>query len=492
MKQAMQVKRRVTAPSASACTGTPGQATAATDPATLPRLPRRRLLSFASAAAALVGVRGLALGPRVAAAPPVAAGMATHLVAAISYAPGAYEGAARAAVETYIADHFASHHPGLLVSTVPAPDADRTSLAYQATVTAVLSGDAPDILAGTDYQLPAFADVGALVPLAALTKDAHIDMGLFSPGHLAALTRAPFGLVGLPAFDGPDVLLVNYSLLDAMGIADPSPDWTYLQATATWTQATRDKGSLHYYGVSLDIEDYVTELFGGSLMDASGTRCLLNSPDVLKAAEWLVPLILRKIAQPIADPPTADSLVRHGRAAFGSSPGGNVQGVVRDMTALGVSWDYLPMPYFPPFPPGHRMTYTNGEWYAMNTRSPHPRELVWALLRFLVLDPGYQQFMYRLTWVPPNRLDRWPDWLRVVRALAPVLRDKHLEYYAQAMTYATPDLWFRYHPYQADSILKLYLLAIASGELAPERGLAAATADINALQQGAASTSANH
>ncbi len=414
-----------------------------------------------------------------------------RLVAAISYTGGVYGGAAQRAVEAYIATHFAPTHARVVVSTIPAPDPDRTSLAYQGAVAAALTGTGPDVLTGTGYQLPAFADTGALAPLTGWVREARVDLAAFSPGHLSALTRPPHGLVALPAFDSPDVMLVNDGLLAETGAPPPSPDWTYEEATTAWTKATVDRAGVHIYGVSMDIEEYVTELFGGHLMNAAATRCLLNDPRVLAAADWLVPLVRHGIVYPEADPALADRAVRRGRAAFGMSPARNVQAAARDMDGMGVPWDWLPMPYFPPFPPGHRMTYSGGDWYGLNAHSGSPAEVVWELLSFLVLDAGYQELMYRMTWVPPNRIDRWSDWMAVVRGQAPALRGKHLEYYRDAMAYAVPDLWFRYSPYEADSIIKLALVAIAEGRISPASGLAALTQSINVLQrQGSATTPA--
>jgi ABC-type glycerol-3-phosphate transport system substrate-binding protein len=450
----------------------------------LARQGRRRLLQAAAACGAWVWTRR----PRWAeAAAPTALPGGIRLVAAISYTGGVYGGAARDAVEAYLAAHFASRYRGVRVVTVPGPSSDRSSEQYVAAVAAAVAGVGPDVLTGTGYQLPAFSDAGALEPLQPWVRAAGVDLGRFSQQHLAALTRPPQGLVALPAFDSPEVLLINEGLLAEAGSPVPTPDWTYLQATAAWTKATQDRGGTHFYGATLDVEEYVTELFGGRLMNAAATRCLLDDPRVLAAADWLVPLVRRGIVYPVADPAAADGMVRRGRAAFGMCPAMGVQQAARDLAGLGVPWDWLPMPRFPPLPPGHRLTYTSGGWYGMNQHSLQPAELRWELLAFLVLDPGYRELLMQWTWVPPNQLGGWGDWIAFLRRQDPALQHKHLEYYAEAMAYAVPDLWFRYHPYQADTEVKFTLLAIASGRVSPASGLAMLTESINALEeQGAA------
>jgi ABC-type glycerol-3-phosphate transport system substrate-binding protein len=440
-----------------------------------PRTSRRAALARAAAACAAL------LAPRT--ARPARASGVVRLTVALGYG-GALEGAAAlGAVGEYLGATFAARRPGVRVAVVPAPDPDRESPAYQEAVSAAVAGRAPDVLSGTDYQLPAFADAGVLLPLQPVIRALGLDLGRFAAPHLVALTRAPWGLVGLPAFEAPEVMLVNLSLLAALGVPAPDPDWTYLDATRAWTQATRDTAHGHLWGVSYDVEEYLTELFGGQVMDATGTRCLVASPAVLRAAEWFVPLVLRGIAYPIPNPPVADRLARQGRAAFATSPAQNVLGVVQDMRRLGADWDWLPMPRFPPLPPGRRLTYASGDWFGLYAHGPN-RELAAELLAFLTTDPGFAGFVVRLAWVPPARVDLVPVWVRALQARAPVLADKHLAYYQDATRYEVPDRWFRYQPYEADSILRFWLLLIAQGRVTPARGLEAIAQAIDALEQG--------
>jgi ABC-type glycerol-3-phosphate transport system substrate-binding protein len=453
-------------------------------------LSRRSLLRAASllAAGGALPAAGRVRAARAAAVPagpppaasPVAAGGTVRLVAAMqNVGPGGYGGRVQAAVEAYLAEHFSAAHPGVTVQTVPGPSRDRTDLGYQVVVNASLGGQGPDVLCGSGYQFAAFADAGALAPLDAYVRETRLDTRRFAPAHLGALRRGPGPLLGLPAFDAPDVLLVNLSLLADLGLPAPAEDWTADEAARLWEAAAGMRRGRWLYGTTFDLEDWITQIDGGALMDATGTRCLLDAPAVLRAAHWVVPLLQRRIAYPEANPPVADLLVRQGRAASGMSSAANVGVAARDMAALGARWDWFPMPYFPL---GRRLTYLSGGWYGMNARSSRPPALVWDLLVFLTTDPGLQRLLFALAYVPPSRVDLWGEWAATVRAAAPALAAKRLDRFAEAMAYAVPNRFFRYQPYVAYTLLEVYLGMVYGGELTPEVGLAEAARQVNLLE----------
>jgi ABC-type glycerol-3-phosphate transport system substrate-binding protein len=413
---------------------------------------------------------------------PTGSGGAVTITALIGYQGAAtYAGTQQQLVEEYIAAHFSSRHAGVAVRTAPAPNANGNPASAPAVIAAMLAGGGPDVVAGAGVQLASFLEQNLLAGLDGLVRQAGIDLQGFDPSHVAALTRPGRGLVGLPAWDGPDTVLVNWSMLDGLGLKRPTAAWTYTEAADLWHSASGTRGGRHVWGMGLDLHDYFAELFGGRLMDAAGTRCLLDSPAVLQAAEWLVPLVLAGVVQPIG----TDVLVTEGGAATGMGGGGRVQTDLLAMQAMGVQWDWLPMPLFPQ---NRRYTYNNSDWYGLNALSRHPLDLIWSLLQFIALDPGFAHLMFSTTFVPPNRQALWGEWLALVRAAAPVLADKHLEYFAQATAYGVCDQDFAVHPYRADTILQQWLTLIFTGAVAPAAGLSRCAAAINALEAGSTGT----
>lgn len=429
---------------------------------------------------------------------PAPATPTTHLVVSLSYhGAGVYGGVVRDLVDAYIAQNFASQHAGVAVTTVvppvaAAPSATTAPQDAASIVAPVVAGKGPDVLSGTGYQLAAFMDAALLIPLDALVRQAGLDLSAFDPGHLEVLrqlpqapaTAAPGGatppnstLFGLPAYDGPAVVLVNRSTLDAAGLALPDANWTSEQAVGIWSRLAGQRAGRHHYGMAFDLQDYFLHLFGGDLMSPDGSRCLLDQPLVLQAANWLVPLYQNGIADVMSTGAGGD--VRSGVATFGMTEGSSLQAAVLAMEGMKVGWDFLPMPVFPG---GRRSTYNNGDWYGINARSQHPQELLWALFRFIASDAGLARLLFRTTFVPPNQRALREDWLTSVRAAAPVLQGKHLEYFVQAMDYGYCNHRFRRQPYACDLILQQWIIRIFLGTVSPTLGLQQATTQINALQ----------
>ena len=428
------------------------------------------------------GAACLAAGPALAAcsrgtgAGPGPAATATTLTASIGYQGGAtYSGTQQELVESYIAQHFSASHPGVRVLTTAAPNSNGSPASSDTVIAAILAGQGADVLGGSGYQLASFLQQNLLAPLDGYVQQAGIDTSVFDQDHLAALTRSGRGLIGLPAFDGPDVVLVNWSVFDGLGLARPTADWTADAAAALWRQAAGTRSGSHMWGMGLDLHDYFARLFGGQLMNAAGTQCLLDQPAVLQAANWLVPQVQAGVVQPIG----TDALVTEGEAACGMGGGRNVQTDLLAMQALHVEWDWLPMPVFPA---GRRFTYNNSDWYGLNSASKNPPELAWELLQFIALDPGFAHLMYSTTFVPPNQVALWDDWMQVVRGAAPQLASKQLQYFAQAMDYGVCDQDFANQPYQCDTILQQWFTLIFTGSVDPGSGLRQCAAQINALQ----------
>lgn|GEM_PF-4405247 len=462
-----------------------------------PRLTRRTQLRRAAAAtgAMLVGpALAACAGPAGPKAQPNRVVPATRLLVNLSYqGAGTYGGVIQSLVENYIAQNFSARHRGVEVRTVPAPrdassgtpgapavltlDPSGVPTGIGAQLAAIIAGTGADVLSGTGYALAAFVDNGVLLPLDPLVAAAGLDLSVFDPGHIEILRQPPQGLFGLPAFDGPAVVLANRAPLDTLGLSFPGPDWTAEQAVTLWEHLAGQRGGRHLWGMAFDLQDYFLHLFGGDLMNADGTQCLLDQPLVVQAADWLVPLYQNGVCDVMAT--GAGSDVRGGLAALGMTGGRSLQADLLAMEGMGVGWDFLPMPVFPG---GRRSTYNNGDWYGINARSRHPQDLLWELLLFIATDAGLARLLFRTTFVPPNQRTLWADWLASVRAAAPVLQTKHLEYFVQAMDYGYCNHRFRYQPYTCDQILERWIIRIFLGTVSPPLGLQRATAEINALQ----------
>ncbi len=438
--------------------------------------PKRR--AVLSASVALLG--GSLLGAcGVTSAAPTPSAPITELTVSMDL-PGGGGARELALIDAYFQEHFSSTHRSLRVTSLIGPatsGANGIPAAPATAIETVVAGTGADVLSGTGYQFPAFLEQNLLLPVSAQIGAADIDLTDFDAGHLHVLNEPPGGLYGLPAYDAPDVVLVNLSLLQSLGMSVPASDWTADSAETLWQQAAGVHGSTRLWGMVVNVQEYFLHLFGGHLMNADGTLCLLDQAPVLQAANWLLALYQSGVVN--VDTSGGTASVLSGQAPFGMSSARNLSTVVTTMAASGTEWDLLPMPLFPN---NARYTYNNGDWYGINALSTKPAAAVWDLFEFIVTDPGFARFMFSVTLVPPNRQSLWDAWVQTVSAVAPILAQKPIQYYVQAMAYGVCNRRFHTHPYECDNILQQWIIRMFLGTVSPDLALREATQAINALQ----------
>jgi ABC-type glycerol-3-phosphate transport system substrate-binding protein len=356
-------------------------------------------------------------------------------------------------------------------------------------VAAILAGTGPDLLSGCCTDLPTLVSAGVLRPLDDLLRRDNIPLSLFSPGHVAALTTTE-GLMGLPSYDGPQVLFVNETLLDTLGLSYPQPDWTYEDAVRLWEAASgadhRVPGGWRY-GAALNW--YVGGWggywlpfgWGGSWIDATGTRALFDSSACLAAYTWVADLFRRRVAIPRSG---AWSLGM-GSVAFAGA-GGAAMAMAGGWTLVeaiqagkGIRWNYYPMPRFPAGP----TTMINVDFWGLSAYSKHP-EAAWELFKFVTTSKQMQELNIRTNLVGPALVSMWPFWEEFVQQIAPPLRGKNLHLYGEAVQYAHGHVYFKYEPVEANN-----LIAQATTKLPPAGNADVATTlreltrQIDALEQ---------
>lgn len=440
---------------------------------------RRRLLrlGMASAAAAVAGA-GLSAATS---AQSSRADTKIHLVVSIAYqGAGVYQGVPQQLVDEYIAAHWTSKHPGVTVTTVAGMGCNGTCLTAGQEVAASLAGNPTDIVAGCCDMIAQYYAADLLVPLDPYIRRDNVDLSDFSPGHLAAL-HSEQGQMALPEYDDPCILLVNEGMLDELGLPYPQPGWTYEDATKLWHDATHKQKTAKVAGIGLylqgwdtnDIPQWLVRGWGGSKYSPDGTRAQLNSRPVFEAVSWAAGLVQSGVAINGA----WSTYVGNKQAAMCMSGGGDVQGSVVHLR--GFKWNYYPMPAFPA---GRPSTFINNDFYGINQYSRQPRDLVWDMFKFITMDNGLARLMYRTQFITPNRKSMWPDWIELVRTVAPVLQRVNLESKVQALDYGWSTDFMRYEPLQAQAIEAKHWADILSRRVGVLTGLEQASRQMNALE----------
>jgi len=99
-----------------------------------------------------------------------------------------------------------------------------------------------------------------------------------------------YGFVTNP---GPWVIFYNKSIFDKCGVPYPKGDWTweeFVEVAKKVTMKGTDGRRNETYGVmGYDLMEAIWQN-GGSLFSKDGTRCTLDTPEAIEAAQWLMDL----------------------------------------------------------------------------------------------------------------------------------------------------------------------------------------------------------
>lgn len=457
---------------------------------TRPTLQRRRLTRSAFLAAA-----GLATGPTLMASGSSRAAASAvrtkiKLIAEVSWQGATnYPGMPKSLTDEYIRRNWSSKHPGVEVETL-GWRGDPAFLNGSAAVASALAGVGPDIFMTCCDGVPTLIDSNVLAPIEPLLKRDNIDVTkLFPTGLLADLTGDQ-GLLGLPDYGSTGPFFVNLSMLDDLGLRYPEPDWTYQDAERLWRAVAGVRKGQRVYGAAFVFygsdQEWLSHAWGGSVYDATRTRSLLDSDQNIKAYQWLMTLMADNVVYP--GQLYGDGPISSGQAAFSVGCCGTLQSAVLRL-GTRIKWDVHPVPAFP----NGNANFDGIGIYGMNALSKNPQELVWSLYKFITMDPGWQRFFNaRLAFMPPSLLssELWDDWAQIVRTMAPLLRTKHIEYYAQALPFAYNRAYFRYQPLQAEQIMIKYTGLMQTGKQSVVEALRRATDEINALEAAGARVAA--
>jgi ABC-type glycerol-3-phosphate transport system substrate-binding protein len=437
---------------------------------------RRGLVRSAAGCAGLCAMQGLLL-PAARAASPAPQHGVIQLVVSVAYQGSTtFQGTMQEIVDRYIEANWTSRHPGVRVTTISGMGCNGTCLSGSAEIANSLAGNPADVITGCCGQWYEYLNAGMLRPLDPFIKMDNLDISIFSPGHLAALTTDQ-GILAFPEYDGPMVLAVDLGMLDELGLPYPSDDWTYEDAAKLWRAIAGVRNGKKVTGAQLDVpDDWVAKAWGGSKGDPSGTVCTLDSPQVIAAYEFWVPLA----AGGIIDGP--DNHIRHGTTGMRMQGGWDIQSDLFKYN--GLKWRYYEMPFFP----AGRSTFINNDFYAINQYSKNPPDLVWDIFKFLTIDRGFQLLQWKTTFVTPNQVHLWPDWLEVIYQVAPGLQGKNLEAFAHAVEYGVGQYFFKYDDPAAENIINNYYTKMFAQQISVPLALQEAARQVNALEKAAAAT----
>jgi multiple sugar transport system substrate-binding protein len=178
-----------------------------------------------------------------------------------------------------IADAFTKANPDIKVSIETVPYADY----FTKLQTAVAGGTASDAFELNYENFITYTASGALAELSG------VDGSVYKPSLLNAFADGG-KQYGLPESFSDVVLFYNADLFKAAGIETPTASWTWADETAA-AQKLTDKAKKvwgDYQPVTFYEFYKALAQTGGSFLNAEATATAFNSPEGIKAAQWLV------------------------------------------------------------------------------------------------------------------------------------------------------------------------------------------------------------
>ena len=165
-------------------------------------------------------------------------------------------------------------------------------LDIQQFLSALASGQPPEVIYANRNQIGSLAARGAILPLDNCIEGENIDTSQYVPSALAQVTLEGH-VYGIPEFNGVEITMANADLLKAAGLDISAVNGSDRDAMTAANQALmrRDGGRLDVIGVDSKLPEFLplwAKAAGADLISADGRTAQLDDPAVVQALEWAV------------------------------------------------------------------------------------------------------------------------------------------------------------------------------------------------------------
>ncbi|KQZ83410.1 ABC transporter substrate-binding protein [Microbacterium sp. Root166] len=165
-------------------------------------------------------------------------------------------------------------------------------LDLQQFLSAVASGEPPDVVYANRDQIGSLAARGAIVPMSRCIEGEGIDTSVYVPSALAQVTLDD-EVYGIPEFNSVQLTMANADLLSAAGLTIEDvngSDWEAMSA-ANQALTKSEGGGLSVIGYDSKLPEFMplwAKANGVDLISEDGRTAQLDDPAVLEALEWAV------------------------------------------------------------------------------------------------------------------------------------------------------------------------------------------------------------
>jgi multiple sugar transport system substrate-binding protein len=165
-------------------------------------------------------------------------------------------------------------------------------LDIQQFLSAVASGEPPELLYADRDQVGSLAARGAIIPLERCIEGEGIDMEQFRESAVAQVTLDG-KVYGIPEFNQVQVTMANADLLAAAGVSIEDVNGSDREAMtqANLALAKSAGGTVSIIGVDSKLPEFLplwVAAAGGSLLSDDGRTAMLDSPEAVDSLTWAV------------------------------------------------------------------------------------------------------------------------------------------------------------------------------------------------------------
>lgn len=307
---------------------------------------------------------------------------------------------------------------------------------------ALIGGTGPDLV--YDDYAPTYWEQNLLMRLDDYLKTDQVSTSIWSKGVMDQLTL-PSGLFMLPVYFQPFVYMLRLDLFDAAGVAYPDTNWTYTDFAKLASQLTtlgsngkyQYGATMYWYHYGIDNATYMLKAFNGSITDAAGTTCTLNSANSIAAGKWLYEGLFWPKYATVRDEET--SWGGFEESAMALMWGQGLVDLAESSIGQDGKWQFFPFPIFP----AGRTTMADQYFYGINAQTRHP-DAAWRVLKEVTAGTAWQTAYIKIGMQGPSLNSLWDQFEFVAESVVPFFKNKGLHWFTDAAQngYAFPEQYY--------------------------------------------------
>jgi len=296
---------------------------------------------------------------------------------------------------------FEEQNPGLILEFDELPGEEMYAKIYALAA----SGTVGDVCWTYLNNPPEHKAKGVMIPLDDIVEAKAFDLSPFWTSLLEAVSLdGQLHAIPNHGHYGTTVYYYNRDLFEAAGATIPTPEWTTDDLTTAAKAITNapDVWGFRASGTGQEHIPNYLRMFGGDLLNAEGTQCLLSEEGSVAALRWLYDLQFTEQVDPCTCGDQArDNFVAGAVGMFNTTPG--LVAEFRNVPDWTFTYETMVVPAGPT---GLRGSQVSAAAFCITGGSEHPSEAFQVLDFYSTLEDGIEH-VFGGAGSPGGRTDVW-------------------------------------------------------------------------------------